>query len=131
MSKWLGDADAYVSQTQSGTRRLIEALQMIQADPMYVGHVSDRLVRMTPWSVERLKHYLADPALHRERLNYHVCAISSSMGELLIQLTEPPASLSCQGQDVRSQACRALIAAELQKFDSKAGDMLQTACRWG
>lgn len=128
-SSWLGGKDAYISQTQTTSRRLIGALQVIQTDPIYVGHASERLVRVIPWSIERITEYAKDPAGAHERLNYHACALASSVGDLLILVDDPLSSVVCQGEAVRSSACKARIARALQHYDQKVADHFGSACQ--
>lgn len=130
-SKWLGGRDAFVSQTKQSTRRLLGTLEAIQADPMYVGHVSGRLVRATPVATERLTEYGTDPLKYRDRINYHACMLSLSIGELLILLDDPPAAAACQGGQLRSNACKQLVANALTVQDAQGGGRFLEFCRWG
>lgn len=120
-----------MSQTQSATRRLIGALQNIQNDPTYIGHVSDRLVRVAPWSVERLTQYLEDPVRSRDRINYHACALGSGTGELLLLLDDPASTIVCQGEGIRSDACKQLIGEALRRHAGKDFPSFTDVCRSG
>lgn len=112
-----------MSQTQAAIRRLIDAIQSIQSDPIYVGHVPDRLVRMVHWSIDSFNKYKGDPVRSRDRINYHACGVASATGEFLLLLEDPKSTVVCQGAGIRSDSCKKLISHVLK---SKSGEVFPT-----
>lgn len=126
---WLGGQDAYVATVQKTIRRVTYALDNIQRDPIFVGHISDRFVRVVPWAVDGLNRYSDRVMATRIRLNYYTCAVLSSAGEMMISLDDPLIYAQCDAGGMRNPECKAELTTQLAAYTTH-GHRFADVCPW-
>jgi hypothetical protein len=131
LSEWLGGERAYASTVKKTIDRVLYALDNIQRDPIFVGHVSDRFVKVVPWAVGGLTRLSSDPVPPRvrTRLNYYTCALLGSTGEILLSLDDPAIYVTCAGANVRRVECKAELTKQLAAYTTHGGQF-SDVCPW-
>jgi hypothetical protein len=132
LTDWPAGDEAYASTVKRTIARVIYALDNIQRDPIFVGHISDRFVRVVPWATGGLTRLsnAPVPSKTRARLNYYSCALLSSTGEVLISLDDPSVYLRCQGPNIRRPQCQAELSKQLAPYITNGGRFVDV-CPWG
>lgn len=128
-SQWLGGKDAFEAQTKQAVARLSTSTTMLQADPIFTGHATDRVVRAFPASVTLLQRYSIDPARDWDRLNYHACALSFSTAELLLTLEDPVATEPCRAAGIRGNTCFRRLSSVVRAHSTVSADLFDSACK--